>query len=110
MEAASTKLHPWRRWFIRLAGIGFLLWAVVLFFLSSRTMPQLPDMRFPQADKVLHFGYFGVGGALLALALGAARPAWPVTWRVALVVALILSVGIVDEWHQTFTPGRSGPL
>ena len=58
-------------------------------------------------DKAAHFAVFVVGAALLALALR-----WWTTWpplRIAVVTVVAISAyGATDEWHQLYTPGRSG--
>ena len=54
-------------------------------------------------DKLAHFTAYSV---LSALVLRATRTpfAWPTFARVAIAVSLF---GMVDEWHQSFIPGRS---
>jgi VanZ family protein len=84
------------------------IWLVTLWFLSSgsTTVPGAPEIPF--GDKVAHFGYFFGGGGLLAAALFCRNPL-VATRRLVLMVALVsAAVGWLDEWHQTFTPGRSG--
>lgn len=87
----------------------FLLWFAVLWILSSRSgdMKDLPEI--PYFDKAAHFGYFFGGGGLLSTALFTFRRGnirWPVLFAIVFVV--MAGVGILDEYHQTFTPGRSG--
>lgn len=43
-----------------------ILWYATLFHLSGKSSPG-PDVAFtiPHFDKVLHFGYFAIGGILL---------------------------------------------
>ncbi len=64
-------------------------------------------MPFALWDKFLHFSAFALGGALLAAALHASFR-WP--WRrLALCAAAVLALfGASDEWHQLYTPNRSG--
>lgn len=60
-------------------------------------------------DKVEHVTYFAAGGACLAMALALRSSAVPSWWRIfGLVLLAGAVVGWFDEWHQTFTPGRSG--
>lgn len=85
-----------------------LLWAVGVFVLSSLPGPALPQIEsaFP-LDKIAHFGLYAIGGLLLgSLLLRATR------WHAAIVllagvVALAL-FGLLDEWYQQLTPGRTG--
>ena len=90
--------------------LGLLLWAGVLFMLSADSAPPSgPD--FPFKDKLLHCAYFS-GGAFCA------AMAWATTSRSKrlrfggslVVVGLVFAavVGALDEWHQSFTPGRMG--
>lgn len=103
-------------------------WFVTLFILSSMSQPG-PKIEVKNIDKVEHALVFACGGAVLALCLHFRRggPAFAnaggghtdgggnrwrkagVNGRGALIVLLTgAAVGWFDEWHQTFTPGRSG--
>jgi len=88
---------------------GFLLWFAVLWTFSSFPGPGGYAPPIGHLDKVAHFGYFFGGGGLLSAWLFRLRPDRP-RWTVILsitILALAL-IGGLDEWHQTFTPGRSG--
>lgn len=90
----------------RLIWLGlFLLWNVAIFWFSSQ--PTLPDAGFtlPGLDKVQHASAYAVGGALLFLALPSGRTSHR---PMIAALAVMLAIGISDEFHQTFTPGRSG--
>lgn len=79
-----------------------LLWAAVLFALSSRS--TLPGDLGGGLDKIAHFGAYTVLGLLLAfgsLKSGLA-PGWP------LVIGLVYAAS--DEIHQRFVPGRSADV
>lgn len=76
--------------------------------LSSMSGPQLePAFEFIPGDKFAHFVAFALGASLLAMAI---RRSFAVTWTRAVLLAILgVSVfGAMDEWHQTFTPQRSG--
>lgn len=75
-----------------------LLWAAVLFVLSSR--PTLPADLGGGLDKVAHFGAFAVLGLLLAR--GARKRGLSVAWPMLLGFAYAAT----DEIHQAFVPGR----
>ncbi|MGJ8643844.1 MAG: VanZ family protein [Luteolibacter sp.] len=65
--------------------------------------------EIPHIDKVLHFGYFFGGGIILStyvlLKKGVTAS---ITIRFLIPLAVLASIGALDEYHQTFTPGRSG--
>jgi hypothetical protein len=89
-----------RRW------IPPIAWAAVILTLTSIPAPDFAPVgafAFPGADKLVHAGMYGVLGALLARAVGAATP--PRTLGRLLLGVLLFA--IVDEWHQRFIPGRS---
>lgn len=91
--------------FLRLAsGTLAVVWMLTIYYLSSHDMPQI-DLGFSAQDKLVHIlGY----GLLAALLLGA------MPWRsggysvrqIALAALLATLYGLLDEWHQSFVPGR----
>ena len=87
--------------------VAAVLWFLVLWKLSSTPGSSFPVLRFPNADKVVHFTYFFIGGTIMAnaLRLSTRLPMWAIFGIVLLIVA---AIGLQDEWHQTTTPGRSG--
>ena len=83
---------------------------MTLWFLSaSHPMPK-NGPEIPHLDKVAHFGYFLMGGALLATSTLVMFPTLRCRrWSLFIVLVLIVStIGRLDEYHQGFTPGRSG--
>lgn len=78
-------------------------YAVLIFYLSSRTWEGVPSFAF--ADKGYHAVlYFGLGGLVLwALRLTALRGK-PYIAYVALIISMLY--GLSDETHQIFVPGR----
>ena len=62
---------------------------------------------FEVSDKVAHFVAYAIGAVLLALALR-----WNTEWSwpriVCSTIAAISLYGVTDEWHQLYTPHRSG--
>ena len=79
-------------------------WVALTLTLTSIPNPEFGP-SFPGADKIAHFGFYGVMGFLFVL------------WRreigtgaaVAVVLAAIFAalLGAVDEFHQQWIPGRS---
>jgi VanZ family protein len=61
---------------------------------------------FPGADKLVHAVLYGILGALVARAAGAAA-----TRRTLGTLLLgVAAFAAVDEWHQRFIPGRSADV
>jgi VanZ family protein len=82
-------------------------WVALTLTLTSIPNPEFPP-SFPGADKIAHFGFYGVAGFLFVLwrreiGKGAAAA---VVWA-AIFAALL---GAVDEFHQQWIPGRSMDL
>jgi VanZ family protein len=89
--------------------LGFLfgLWVAALWILSSLPGQSIHLPSFPESDKLAHFGYFFIGGSLLA---GMLRNA--LGWRgrklLCAVLCAIALIGALDEIHQLYTRDRSG--
>lgn len=85
------------------------MWFAVLWLLSSFSTGPQSAPEIPHIDKIAHFGYFFGGGGLLSAYLFRRRPDAP-DWRkiIGFTLLFFAIVGALDEWHQTFTPGRSG--
>jgi VanZ family protein len=89
-----------------LIRIPALFIMAVSFYLSSlSTVPGIP--LFPHADKIVHFVCFGALSA--AWAWWFSPESWKEhTWRRVLLCVLFTSLyGLLDEFHQSFVPGRS---
>ena len=102
LRRAAASPVPW--------FLGFALWAAYLFTLSANPgsvtggAPQIPHI-----DKILHFGYFLGGGGLLAMAMllwerATLRP----VPKILVPLAILWLIAGIDEWWQSFSPGRSG--
>lgn len=83
-----------------------LLWAALLFCLSSVPGEKIPSFHFALSDKVAHCFVYGVFGALSFRAVRATTRLGrlPAILTVALLAA---GYGISDEIHQMFVPERS---
>lgn len=92
-----------RPWFILVA-----IWFAILFWLSSQSHLQPPGPEFEGKDKVLHVGYFGLGGMLFFLGMRLRKPALGFVALTLVTIAFCSAIGAFDEWRQTFTPNRSG--
>ncbi len=84
-----------------------LLWAGVLYWLSEQS--KLPSLaNFGGVDKLEHVVYFAAGGMCFLLSLRLAGFARSNAAAIFFTMLFCSLVGGIDEWHQTFTPGRSG--
>ena len=83
-------------------------WLIILWVLSSGNPSVKHASEIPHFDKVAHFIYFYMGGALLAMASGLR---WRDFSRLGLFLSVVLIcslIGRLDEYHQGFVPGRNG--
>jgi VanZ family protein len=92
-----------------LRGVRDWIWpillAITIFQASGRSQVSAPDV--PGIDKIAHFFVYGLLGTLIARVPSVAG------WRVGGMygaIALASLFGISDEFHQSFTPGRSVEL
>lgn len=86
-------------------------WALLIWDLSSHSVPKpvVPSFFWEVASNLAHAPLFGLLTLFTAgLVLRRRDGGWPSagTGRFALVAALVLAYGIVDEWHQSHVPGR----
>jgi VanZ family protein len=84
-----------------------LLWALVIFGLSSIPGKSFPEMSVLHYDKIIHGVVYAVFGAFCCLSL---PPSVPRTLAVPCAALLALVYGLTDEFHQIFVPGRSADL
>ncbi len=84
-----------------------VLWFGVLFWLSSQSHLPSPA-SFEGVDKLEHAIFFSAGGMCFLLGLRLAGFAKATRTAILASVLFCGAVGGFDEWHQTFTPGRSG--
>ncbi|CAN5850976.1 hypothetical protein BH23GEM9_BH23GEM9_17880 [soil metagenome] len=86
-----------------LAFVPAAIWAAVLLWVGgSSDLPATPAV--PHLDKVMHFGAYGVLGALLGFGWEVTDRQVPWPW----LLALALLVGAADEYRQFFIEQRSG--
>lgn len=88
----------------------FVLWLTALSIASSLNT-NLPEEapKIPHFDKIAHYTYFLCGAMIfntwLLLKHGRQSPAYV---RYLIPIVLFSIFGALDEYRQTFTPGRSG--
>jgi hypothetical protein len=82
------------------------LWAAVLFLLSELQL-QGSGVGLPGgADKFVHVGLYLILG--LSLAWGKARTGFAGPAILLLIIGA--GYGALDEWHQSFVPGRDSSV
>ncbi len=87
--------------------VMLVLWCAVTWKLSSERDPASyvgVDLELP--DKLVHGIEYAVGGFLAAAALRRDRRFW--TWTTAVVFCV--AWGALDEFHQSFVPGRDATV
>jgi VanZ family protein len=86
--------------------VAFIAWAVVLTSLSSIPGSRIGPMPFWEADKVVHSALFALGALPVTLIVRRFFKGFGPIFGVALGV--MMGIALLDEFHQLFTPGRSG--
>jgi VanZ family protein len=86
------------KWAFRVAA---LCWMGLVWWLSSKPGSQVQIK--PPLDKAIHAAVFGVLGYFLALGAGP-RWKWHAAW---MAIVGVMGFGAIDEFHQSFSPGRS---
>lgn len=90
-----------------LIWLAFAGWFITLFILSSIPGNRFGPPPFSWADKAVHALIFTVGSFLLATGFFRLFGSSLLKTAIFAFIAMVL-VGAGDEFHQTFTPGRSG--
>jgi VanZ family protein len=93
----------------RLAFSAVLTVMAVIFVVSGQPKTDPNDLLWNVPDalqNLLHIPAYALIAATWCLTL----PRWR-EWRTSvLIVALCVAFGALDEWHQSFTPGRHADL
>ncbi len=105
IQILRRALQAYMRWPFWLRLLILLLWAGLIWALSSRPGSPKPGGYFYSfIMNGGHLGIFGIFASLVFLLL-------PVTWRhprhrLLVSVLAALAYGLVDEWHQGGVKGR----
>lgn len=85
--------------------------SITMAFLSWLVPPSNPSFDEVHAGmrKLIHLGAYGLLGYLDFRAVRGPRRGWMLRWS-AIAVALVALIASLDEWHQSYVPGRTGEL
>jgi VanZ family protein len=86
-----------------------LCYSAIISFVSSLSTVPVPYTEI-SFDKLLHAGEYGVFGFLLARALGSCERKFSLHVIFGVVIIISLVYGLLDEYHQSFVPGRTCDL
>lgn len=101
---ANTKKYSSSFWRFHLPA---MLYAVLIFVLSSLPSLSPPDLGFEPQDKLYHFLFYIPFGFLLAGSLDHQKVWLPGSKRyLGFAIFLGALYGLSDEIHQYFVPGR----
>ena len=81
-----------------------ILWAAIIFVVSSIPDLSTPSFGFKITDKMAHFGEFFFLGLFVAYAFGKRNLSMAKVFWISAGVSGFY--GVIDEFHQLFIPGR----
>ncbi len=85
-----------------------ILWALLIFILSSQSRLKPPDLGFTAADKVAHIIEYGIFGWLLLRSFSRLFLTNHKIFSVVFIAGTLYASS--DEIHQLFVPGRLGTI
>lgn len=86
--------------------IPAIIWALIIWTLSSIPSNDLPSVKILGFDKVAHIGIFGI----LSLLVNRCIPAKTILTTILVIYAILFLNASLDELHQNLIPGRSVSL
>ena len=86
-----------------------VIYAGFIFSISSVPGKDIPGL-FPYQDVVFHFLEYAVFALLITRAMKGCYTRMARVKRLLLVMALVLGYALLDEFHQSFVPGRTASL
>jgi VanZ family protein len=106
---ASVPAPASRRLAIALAWLPPLLYTALIWWLSSQVLDIQLIAYVPLRDRGVHLVEYGVLALLLARAV---HVTWPERGLRGALFAVLLgfALGLLDEVHQLFVPGRSADI
>ena len=94
---------------VGLAWLPVILYTLLIWWLSSQALQFDLMEEVPLRDKGVHFVEYGAMGFFMAHAIATT---WPGRGLAGIVVSVLMTValGLLDELHQAFVPGRSSDV
>ena len=94
---------------VALAWLPVVAYTLLIWWLSSQTLQFDLLEEVPLRDKGVHFVEYGALGFFMAHAIATT---WPGRGLAGIVVSVLMTValGLLDELHQAFVPGRSSDV
>ena len=79
----------------------------LIYYSSAIPGENIPKIDIPNIDKLLHFVEYFILGALLVRAFSNSSD--KVNFKLILLLSVLIAsiYGLLDEFHQSFVPGRS---
>jgi VanZ family protein len=104
-----AEAPPSRRLSILLAWLPPALYTTLIWWLSSQVLDIALIHYVPLQDRGVHMVEYGVLALLIARAV---HITWPARGLHGALFAVLFcaSLGLLDELHQLFVPGRSGEI
>lgn len=87
---------------------AWTVWFICLWLLSSGNPAPKELPKIPHLDKIAHFGFFFGGAGLFCAWLRHHFKKLATIHCIWLTTVVGSIVGLIDEYHQSFTPGRQG--
>ena len=101
----SDFLKKPRAWLVAL-----VIYLSAIFIVSGISASDLPIIRFPNWDKIVHFVEYLPVGFMLAGLLRSKLPGARFILIIPGVAMIAMALGGFDEFHQSFVPGREVSL
>ena len=84
-------------------------YCVLIWWLSSQVLDFALIAAVPLRDRGIHFLEYGALGLMIARAVQVTWGPWGMRGSM-FAVLLSVALGLLDEFHQLFVPGRTGEI
>ena len=95
---------------LAIAHLPWILMMTTISVQSSISDISLPDIGFDLMDKLLHFLVFGFLGILMVRGFHLQPLISNKLTGYIFIIILGLLFSAIDEWHQSFVPGRTADI